>query len=292
MQSIVDGMAEAPKVLERDWNVLQTSPPECSADMVRGLLLGEFVPFFVPQITCADGRVESVEAVWRWRHSRFGVLLPGSFLAVAQTIGLLNDLFFSILRQAIVQCVEWRARGISVDLSINVPPLVLTSRDLPERLETTARLHGLAPHQITLEVAETAWLQDRAHSQEVLTRLRLKGFGVAIDDFGTGFSSVQQLLDAPFNEMKLDASSVKLALDDREMAIALSSYVAVARGLDMSVVAQGVDTEAQRAQATQLGCDEIQGVYIGEPMTGEMFEDWIIHRGELESSTVAVLTYG
>ena len=290
MRSIIDALAEAPAAQQRDWNLLQTSPPDCSSDMVRGLALGEFVPLLVPQVNCGDGRVDNVEAVWRWRHSRYGILLPESFITVAQTIGVLDEMFFMIVRQAICSCVAWRANGIAVGLSINIPPLVLTLRDLPQRLDDTARLQGLPPHQITLEVAETAWLQDRANSKEVLTRLRLKGFGLAIDNFGAGFSSIEQLLVAPFNEMKLDASSIALALDDREREIVLSSYLSVAHGLDLMVVAQGIETEAQRAHATQLGCDRMQGSLIGAPMTAEAFEVWFNSRSSMAQDVEANLS--
>lgn len=295
MQAIVTAMSEAAVLPEQNWNLLQTSPPECSSDIVRGLASGEFVPFFVPQVQSVTCRADSVEAVMRWRHSRFGVLSEKSFMTVAQSVGVLDQLFFSIFEQSIVQCVAWREKGIAIGMSINVPPSVLTARDLPQRLESAARLHGLAPHQITLEVAETEWLQDRANAQAVLTRLRLRGFGLAIDDFGAGFSSIQQLLAAPFNEMKLDASFMARTLVDRESAVALSSYLAVARELDMTVVAQGVETQLHQEHAARLGCDQIQGSLIGQPMNAEACEEWLSSRdlttpGAIRSQSAANTT--
>lgn len=275
MQEIVDLVTQAPAPAEPSWDLLQTTPPDCSTAMVRGLSHGEFMPFFQPKRQIGTGRVAGVEALWRWHHPTYGVLAPASFIGVAQSVGLLGDIFFAVLPKVVVQCAEWRSAGHDIGVSIDIPPVLLTSADLPRKLEAAVTLFGLAPEHVTFEVTEDAWLQEKGIAREVLTRLRLRGFGLAIDGFGTGFSTIKQLIDAPFNEMKLDPILINMAPADREMTIALSSYVAVAHQLDMTIVADSLETAAQEAFAAISGCDQIQGPWIAPPMSAHELAHWL-----------------
>ncbi len=167
------------------------------------------------------------------------------------------------------------AAPVTTSACIDIPPVLLTSADLPRKLEAAVTLFGLAPEHVTFEVTEDAWLQEKGIAREVLTRLRLRGFGLAIDGFGTGFSTIKQLIDAPFNEMKLDPILINMAPADREMTIALSSYVAVAHQLDMTIVADKLETAAQEAFAASSGCDQIQGPWIAPPMSAHELAHWL-----------------
>jgi EAL domain-containing protein (putative c-di-GMP-specific phosphodiesterase class I) len=141
----------------------------------------------------------------------------------------------------------------------------LLSRELPGRIGAILAAHGLAPSQLTLEVTEDGWLQQEAVARETVTRLRVHGFGLSIDDFGTGYSTHQQLLNAPFNELKLDQSFVSKALDDPESRIVLESTIRMAHQLELEVVAEGVETREQWSLLADLGCDVAQGYLVARP---------------------------
>jgi EAL domain-containing protein (putative c-di-GMP-specific phosphodiesterase class I) len=219
-------------------------------------------------------RVVGAEALIRWLHPVYGVLAPAHFLAIAQDFGLLEEVTNLMLSHAFRSCAGWRRAGLEISISVNLPVACLTTSDLPQRLGQIAASEGLEPEQITFEVTEDGWLQHQAVARTLLTRLRLLGFGLSIDDFGTCYSNLQQLLQAPFNEMKIDQSFVRLAPDDAESAAAMMSSISLAHRLGLTVVAEGVETEIHWAMLAEAGCDLAQGYLIARPMPGEAFIGW------------------
>ena len=248
--------------------------PVGADDFRRGFAAHELVAHFQPKVGMATGKLIGAEALVRWRHPIYGILPPSTFLEMAQPAGLFDALTESILAAAIAQCAEWNRAGLDISVSVNLPVESVASRDLPERIHAIVTAHGIEPRHLVLEVTENGWLNHDSVAREVLTRLRVRGYGLSIDDYGTGYSTAQQLLDAPFNELKVDRAFVRKVLHDEESAVVLSAITGMAHRLKLAVVAEGVETEDQWAHLGALGCDFAQGYFIAPAMPGEQFLGW------------------
>lgn len=275
LSPIVTEIREARPAIESSWGEETPALPDCSTKIMRGIVNGEFVPFFKPRMRLDGRKPVGAEAVLRWASPAHGLLTPETFIDVAQSIGVLGDLFFAVLPAVITHCAAWRRAGHDVGVSINIPAPLVASRDLPRRLDELVTAYGLAPRHITLEVAEDAWLREQDIARETFTRLRVREFGLAIDHFGTGYSTLKQLLDAPFNEMIIDKVFVHAAPSNPEAAIALSSSVALAQQLEMTVIADGIETRNQWDFAACAGCDQAQGPMVAQPMSALEFSGWL-----------------
>ena len=243
-------------------------------DIRRGLKAGEFDAHFQPKMVLTSRRVVGAEALVRWQRPDLAVLAPGHFLPAVLAAGLLDELTEIVLRRAAAACAGWRRDGHELTVSVNLHVSSLVERDLPRRLEGIANRSGLAADQMILEITEDGWLR-QAGAREVLTRLRLQGFGLSIDDFGTGYSTLQQLLEAPFNELKIDRSFVRSAPFDDEAAAALASSITLAHRLGLAVVGEGIENVAQWRFLEQAGCGIGQGYAIGRPMPAGDFTVWL-----------------
>jgi EAL domain-containing protein (putative c-di-GMP-specific phosphodiesterase class I) len=240
----------------------------------RGLAAQELIAHYQPKVALADRTLRGTEALVRWKHPILGLISPNVFLPLAQQAGKLEELTDIVLATAIAQCAAWQVQGIVTSVSVNLPIVSLLSRELPARIDKILGNHSVSPGQLTLEVTEDGWLQQQAVAREVLTRLRVRGFGLSIDDFGTGYSTHQQLLHAPFSEMKLDQSFIAKALEDEESRVVLSSSIAMAHQLKIEVVAEGIETAAQWRLLAALGCDVAQGFFVAHPMPGDQLLGW------------------
>ena len=258
-------------------------------DLARALAGGEFIAHFQPKVALGTRQVVGAEALARWHHPTHGILAPNQFMSGLQQSGLMGELTDVVIAQALTCCAGWNRAGLDLQVSVNLPVSLLIERDAPQRLEALAKHHCVAPEQLTLEVTEDGWLRQESVAREVLTRLRLRGFGLAIDDFGTGYSSVQQLLDAPFSEMKLDQSFVRAAPQDEEAAAVIASSVSLAHRLGMQVVAEGAETEAHWAHLAQAGCDFVQGYVVARAMPAGAFADWLAAWTRLQGQSAARL---
>ncbi len=254
------------------------------ADVERGFAAGEFTAYVQPKAELRSGAVVGAEALVRWVHPQHGVLRPGAFLPIVLRSGLFDRLTELMLHQASGLCAGWRSAGLDYSVSVNLPVACLASNDLPDRLEAIVVERGLGLEHVILEVTEDGWLSGQPNGREVLTRLRLRGFGLSIDDFGTGFSTMQQLLHAPFSEMKIDRSFVMSAPHDPEAAVALRSSITLARDLGLAVVAEGVETDAHWRLLRDAGCDMAQGYLLSRPLTAESFLRWAIGRADLRAA--------
>ena len=159
----------------------------------------------------------------------------------------------------------WNARGIRLNMSVNVSPSLLSDLDLPDRLAGRALSSHVDPQQITLEITESTSMSDDPYFMDVLSRMRLKGFGLSLDDFGTGYSSLIQLYRMPFMEMKIDRSFVsEMIVKDEAMTI-VQSIINLGHNLGMTVCAEGVESADVAKALRDLGCDSAQGFFFGRP---------------------------
>ena len=219
-----------------------------------------------PAATIDGWLVDGVEALLRWQHPGHGLLPPSRFLRLAETSGQLEALTVYVIEAVLTQIAAWREEGFEPSVAVNLPPQLLADLGLPDRLAQLVRDRGVDCRQIMLEVTESGVTADVVHGMEVLSRLRLKGFGLSIDDFGTGYSSLVQLYRMPFSELKIDRSFVADVLATEEAATIVRSTVDLAHNLGMTVCAEGVENGKTATLLTGLGCDRAQGFYFARPL--------------------------
>jgi diguanylate cyclase (GGDEF)-like protein/PAS domain S-box-containing protein len=240
---------------------------ELAAALHHGIARGQLVLEYQPIVDLATGRLLNVEALVRW--DRGGELVtPGLFLPAAERTGLLTPITHWVVEEAVSQLGRWSAVGMDVDVSVNVPPAMLDRR-MRDRLIRLAEEHALRPGAITLELVESAMMDDRRLFDH-LESLRAAGYRIAIDDFGSGHSSLARIAQLPVDVLKIDRSLIAGICDSpREQAI-VRAIIATAEALDAAVVAEGIETEGQRAALRDLGVCCGQGYLFARPMPARM----------------------
>jgi EAL domain-containing protein (putative c-di-GMP-specific phosphodiesterase class I) len=247
-------------------------------EILAGVRNGEFEPFFLPKMNLATQEIVGAEAVARWNHRTRGLVAPAAFIPKLETNSVIDGLTQAIMHQAAAQCYGWRRAGFEGKVAVNVSLNSLTDLTLAERLTQTVRGEGIDPTDVILEITETAAASHLGKVLENLSRLRMKGFGLAIDDYGTGYSSMQQLTQIPFTELKIDQSFVRNAPTKRPSRAMVESSLEMASKLRIEAVAEGVETKEQLVLLRELGCPLGQGYLIGKPMPAAEFTRWIAAR--------------
>jgi len=252
--------------------------PVTEREIEDGLARGEFGLVYQPKVFMADGALAGFEALARWRRGTRDIWPPSRFLSIIEQ-GTLADRFSeSITRMAARQQKSWASDGLKAVVAVNLSAANLWDIALPDRLLAIAREEGVDPAMMQFEITETAAMQDDRRAMDILTRLRIKGFGLAIDDFGTGFSSLSRLQKMPIDEMKIDRSFVVNSSHDPDAQVIVRAVASLGHALGMRVTAEGIETpEAYRAMA-ELGCDIGQGFHIGLPMDAAGCSAWVVAR--------------
>lgn len=247
-----------------------------SAEALRAAIAGgQLVNHYQPKVALATGRVEGVESLVRWQHPEDGLVFPDRFIGLAEEHGLIDDLTRVVLADALAQARKWHDAGLELRVAVNVSMDNLVALDFPERVVAAVRAAGVAPEMLTLEVTESRLMHDLTAALDILTRLRLKRIRLSIDDFGTGHSSLTQLADIPFDQLKIDRSFIHGAGRDRTLQAIYDANLRLARGLDMEVVAEGVEDADDWAHLRRTGCDLAQGYFIARPMPASAVAEWI-----------------
>ena len=260
-----------------------TGPRFTLQEIAAGLHNDEFEPFLQPKIELATGRVKGAEALARWRHPQHGIVAPYAFIKPLEDNGLIDELTWVMLRKSAALCSTWRAAGMDVTVSVNLSLKSLGDLHLADLVTEQVRSQNLEPRHMILEVTESAATIDIGETLENLARLRMKGFGLSIDDYGTGYSSMQQLTRIAFTELKIDQSFVMNAAKESSARIILESSLDMAKKLNMTAVAEGVETQADWNLLRQLGCDLAQGYFIARPMEHAAYHGWVLNWNRLAS---------
>jgi EAL domain-containing protein (putative c-di-GMP-specific phosphodiesterase class I) len=249
--------------------------PELPAEELQQAITGgALFNHYQPKVELIGGKVIGVEALVRCLHPRLGLVMPDQFIAVAESHNLIDALTDAVLTSALAQSGAWRQQGFHLAIAINVSMDNLRDLCFPDRLEAAVVNAGFAARDLTLEVTESRLMQNPLATLDILSRLRLKGFGLAIDDFGTGHSSLAQLRDLPFQELKLDRSFVHGANRDPARRAIVEATLALAHQLGMKAVAEGVEDRADWDFLATIGCDIVQGYLVARPMTGAELPSW------------------
>ncbi len=242
------------------------------AGLDRAVRLSEFVLHYQPRIDVATGDVVGAEALVRWQDPGRGLIFPGQFIAAAEASGLIEAIGLAVMEMAIAQVGRWGSQGRTLDrVSVNVSQHQFASGRLVPRMRELLHLHGVPGHRLEVEVTESVLGGDVDRVSQQLHEMRALGVTVAMDDFGTGYSSLSQLRTLPIDVMKIDRAFVKdLETDPNAVAIA-RTIVTLARALGLEIVAEGIETPAQAALLSELGCDQFQGFLYSKAVAPDEF---------------------
>jgi len=246
-----------------------------AVDLRAGITRGELTLYAQPQVRLSDGAVTGVEILVRWNHPRLGLLLPASFIPLAEQTGLDGPMTAWVLNAAIEALTGWCTAGIVLNVSVNVSASALCDGRLCELTEELLTLHGLPGERLVIEVTESSLLTNTTRAAEILHGLSALGVRVSIDDFGTGFSSLSHLRRLPVDEIKVDISFVRTMLQDADDAAIVRSVIGLAKDLGLDCVAEGVEDEHVYAELRRLGCDMAQGYYMAPPMPVDEIASWL-----------------
>ena len=230
--------------------------------IARAMDNGQIQAWFQPKKSLHNGNILSAEALVRWVHPQSGLLLPKDFLSLLIKQGLEERLLWLMLEKTLQAQREWRQQGWDIPVSINLPTHLLDDHDLADRLRDYVIADGSEPRSIVFELMESSVTEELSNYYAGACRLRMMGFGLAQDDFGKGFSSYFNLVSTPFSELKIDRSLVHGCVENENLASALRSLVELSQKLGLTVVAEGVETQAELAFLRRIGCDQAQGFLI------------------------------
>ena len=257
-------------------------------ELRRAIAGGELVNHYQPKVALATGTVAGVETLVRWRHPQDGLVFPDQFIAMAEEHDLIDQLTRAVLTRALRQCRLWQDAGLSLHVAVNVSMENLAALEFPDFVVREAGKAGVPLTSLVLEVTESRLMKDSVAPLDILARLRLKRIGLSIDDFGTGHSSLAQLRDIPFDELKVDRGFVHGACRDASLRAIFEASLGMARRLGMKTVAEGVEDQADWDFLCAAGCDLAQGYFIAKPMPGAdvagWMADWEAHRCDLAAS--------
>jgi diguanylate cyclase (GGDEF)-like protein len=264
----------------RFYNASLTQEAQGLLDLGQGLRHAlqrdEFLLMYQPQVDLRSGRVVGVEALLRWQSEEFGVVPPDRFIPYAEETGLIGAIGDWVLQEACHRLAQWLRRGWpELRMAVNLSPRQFGSPDLYEHVSDALGASGLPPHLLELEITEGSLLEHGPSVSSMLSRLRTLGLSFAIDDFGTGYSSLAYLNRFPIQVLKIDRSFLSGLPDDPGAITLTSTIVAMARNMNMRVLAEGVENVAQWNFLRSIGCDCAQGWFIGAPMTAEQLETWM-----------------
>ncbi len=248
---------------------------ELEKDLRIAVQEDQFILNYQPQLSCKDGHLVGAEVLVRWVHPSKGLIPPDQFIAIAEDIGLIGDLDALVTRKACIQCLTWWKEGLpSFKLSANLSVNELIegySKGLSAMIDEL----GFPYEQLELEVTESLVMSNSSLAIAELKNIQNLGISIAMDDFGTGHSSLSQLKSLPISKLKIDRSFVSDIPEDKNDAAIVKTILAMARTLELRVVAEGVETKEQLDFLTKEGCDDIQGYYLSKPLDEESFARYI-----------------
>ncbi|MBV1691098.1 EAL domain-containing protein [Novosphingobium sp. G106] len=257
-------------------------------DLRLAMAGGELRLCYQPLIDAANGRVFGAEALMRWNSPARGAVSPALFIPVVEATGLADEVGLWALNTAIREASGWRAKGLGdLRVAVNVSGHQLKRDDLPTLIDRTLRRHARPPEFLEIELTESVAVVDCDRASRLLAKIRALGVSVAIDDFGTGFSSLSSLRKLTFDKIKIDREFVADVDRRKDSQAICQSIIALARGLGIRVLAEGVERREEYAWLRQHGCDRFQGFYFSPPLEASTFAAFV-RDGEALAEKLAV----
>ena len=245
-------------------------------DLRRAIELQQFALYYQPKVDAVTGEILGVEALLRWHHPERGWISPGTFIPLAEETGMMLPLGDWVIGEACRQIRDWGSRGLGhLCVAVNVSTMQFSRDDFIESVLGAVRLHGVNPQRLELEITESLLMRNIEEVTDSLRRLRNAGLKISIDDFGTGYSSLGYLNQFPVDTLKIDRSFVKDLQVSSDDAAICSAIIAMARELNLTTVAEGVELVEQLRFLRRQGCDQIQGFLFSKPLPAAELEELV-----------------
>ena len=239
-------------------------------DLYRALNRGEFLLHYQPQVNLKTGQIVAVEALVRWQHPERGLVPPSQFIPLAEETGQINAIGEWVLQTACAQNRAWQEAGLPpIRVAVNLSARQFQQQNLVQSVDRVLAETGLEAQYLEVEITETIAMQDVKVTILVLEKLQAMGVYISIDDFGTGYSSLATLKQFPLNTLKIDQAFVKDLTTDAKDAALIRAIVALGHGLDLTVIAEGVETAEQQEFLRSVGCNAMQGYWFSKPLPAE-----------------------
>ena len=236
-------------------------------DEIRtGIADGEFVPYYQPQMDLGTGQLIGFEVLARWHSPARGLLEPAEFIVIAEASGLISELSFSVMRQALVEAREWPGE---VKIAVNISPIQFRDSQLAERILKLLAETNFPASRLEVEITESSFLEDREMALTIVESLKNMGVTISLDDFGTGYASLSQLQSLPFDRIKIDKSFVASLLSDSQSDAIVSTILSLGRALKLPITAEGIEDDGTKDRLCRLGCSDGQGWLFGKAVSGE-----------------------
>jgi EAL domain-containing protein (putative c-di-GMP-specific phosphodiesterase class I) len=270
----------------RDMNAHALERLTLENQLRRAVERNEFVLYYQPRVEVTSGRIIGAEALVRWKHPEHGIVSPAKFIPIAEETGLIVEIGQWVLREACAQIQGWMQQGLpSLVISVNVSSAQFKQRKVWHAVRGALAHSALPAERLVLELTESMLMENAADSVEMLNELKEMGLKLAVDDFGIGYSCLANLSSYPLDELKIDRSFVKGLPQGKDSAI-VEAIIALARGLNLRVVAEGVETKEQLQFLRSLECNEYQGYFFSRPAPPEAFA--ILMRRQVSPRAVAL----
>jgi EAL domain-containing protein (putative c-di-GMP-specific phosphodiesterase class I) len=255
---------------------------------LRGAIANDALKLhYQPQLRTIDGALHGVEALARWHDPVLGEVSPAKFIPLAEECGLIEQIGAWSIREACRQMAAWRQAGLDIPcVSVNLSPINFQNAGLASAVAGILADHGLPPEVLMLEITEGVILNERSVAIETMNALRQLGVGLSLDDFGTGYSSLSRLAHLPIRELKIDRSFMRDVETDPGARAIVTTVVRVGQSLQLTVVAEGVETDGQRNWLAELGCDVIQGFLYAPALSAPAFGRWLLDHSAGQASVM------
>jgi diguanylate cyclase (GGDEF)-like protein len=250
---------------------------ELLRDLRKAVVAKEFELLYQPKIDARSGKVTAVEALLRWKHPTRGLLLPSTFIPIAERFGLIGQIGNWVIEDACRQSRQWREKGVRMRVAINLSAHQMRQDDIVERITGALHAHKIHPSLLTCEITESAAMEDTKTTQATFRRLGELGTHLSIDDFGTGYSSLSYLRKLPAEELKIDRSFIMDLEHSADARAVVDAVIKLAHALGLKVVAEGVENQRQQQILVQMGCDELQGFLFAKPMSARALMLWAVN---------------
>jgi diguanylate cyclase (GGDEF)-like protein len=249
-------------------------------DLSLALTNGEFHLVYQPQINLENRMIIGAEALLRWNHPERGLIPPDEFIPLAELNGTIVEIGAWVLDQACRQAAVWMKKDLSLRIAVNLSAVQLKHNNIVDMILATLRQHNIPPGRLELEVTETSFMDNLEDAVSKLNELRNAGISLAVDDFGTGYSSLTYLKRMPIQHIKIDKQFVRDLLVHEEDTRIANTIIDLGKSLNLSVVAEGVETEEQEVYLRERGCQLAQGFYFSKPLVPEKFESFVAEFGK------------